>query len=121
MSGFRSMVQSLVQQGIQILGDLAETVTFTKTTAGLYDPVTGNTTKTSVTYTFPAVFGRFGQNEIDGKDVIATDAKLTVAFLDLPVEPQAQDSLIVKGRPWKVIRTVGSPGDSVWTIHIRVT
>lgn len=121
MSGFKSMVQQLIQQGIQIVGDLAETVVYTKVASGLYDPVSGNTTNTSATYTFNAVFGRFGQNEIDGKNVIATDARLTVAFLDLPVEPQAQDSLVVKGRPWKVIRAVGSPGDSVWTIHIRVT
>ena len=45
--------------------------------AGGYDPATGQPSSTRHTYTGRGVFGNYGQNEVDGQHIIATDIRLT--------------------------------------------
>ena len=118
-NAFRALVQGLVKQAITIVGDLAEPVTYTVNADPVYDPVSGEASATSTTYNFNAVFARFNANNADAQIVISTDAKLTVAFLDLPIRPRENDAVSVKELNWTVRRVLESPGDAVWSIHIR--
>ena len=128
MSGFRSLVQGLVQQSFQILGDLTESVVYSSVQTAAYNTSTGATTSTVTKYNFNAVLNRFKQEELDTysiraehKIVSSTDAKLLVAYLDLPVEPNVSDTMVINGRTWKVVQYLNVPGSSLWTLHIRIT
>ena len=116
---FRSLVQSLVKTAFQVTGDLNEAIVYTRVTASPYDPVTGTTNDTTSTYNFLGTVTKFGSDEADNKVVISTDAKLLCAYLDLPVTPLEDDTLTVLGMTWKVVRVLGTPGQSFWKIHIR--
>jgi hypothetical protein len=137
LNPFRSLVQGLVQTAIQITGDLAEPVVYTQVTGTAYDTTTGQTTQTTVVFGGPGqtplmgIFSRFQENEVEGRssarseiriggENIVTDAKITFAYLDLPILPDTSDTLTVQGRTWKPVRVLSAPGSPVWTIHIRV-
>ena len=119
MSGFGALTQTLVKQAIGILGDLTVSVVYSSNAEPTYDTTTGETTTTTTTYAFNAVFAKFGFDQVDSKVVVRTDAKLVVAYLDLPIEPRENDTVVVNGQTWKVIRSLGVPGSSVLVIHIR--
>lgn len=131
-SGFRSMVQTLAQQAFQIAGDLPDAVVYNSNAAPAYDPVAGVATPQTTVYRFNGAVVKFNLQEvdsaairsdsmIDSKIVVSTDAKLLAAYLDLPVEPSNNDTLTAQGKTWKVIRVLGTPGNALWSIHIRRT
>jgi hypothetical protein len=120
VNAFQAMAQGLVQQAMGIGGDLIDSVVYSSNSAPTYDPVAGVSTPTSATYgPLSAPIVRFGLDEVDAKVVVKTDAKLLVAYLDLPVTPTENDTVVGKGKNWKVIRTIGTPGNVLWIIHIR--
>lgn len=119
MASYAALVQSLVKKAIVMTGDLSSDVIYYSNADPDYDTTTGEPIATTTTYTFTAPVVRFGLNELDSKTVIATDAKLLAPYLDLPVEPRENDTVLARGKTWKVIRTIGTPGDSLWVIHLR--
>jgi hypothetical protein len=116
---FRALTQSLVQQAFQITGDLNEAIVYTSVSASPYNPVSGTTSDVTATYNFMGAVTKFGSTEADNKVVISTDAKLLCAYLDLPITPREDDTLTAQGITWKVVRVLGTPGQSLWVIHIR--
>lgn len=119
-ASFRALVQGLVQTAIQTVGDLAEDFLYQSVGTSVYDTTTGATTETVTPYNVTGIFSRFTTHEIDSKVVVATDAKLTIAYLDLPVTPNVADNItFLIGRTWKPVRIISPPGSAAWTIHIR--
>lgn len=116
---FRGLAQSLAQKGMAIAGTLLDTIVYNSVSSSTYDPNLGVIGETTKTYTFGAVIARFGSKEIDGKDILPTDARMTVAYLDLPVEPKPYDNFMLKGRVWKPVKVLSPPGNPIWTIQIR--
>ena len=119
VNAFQAMAQGLVQTAMGIGGDLMDSVVYSSNSAPTYDPVAGASTTTTVTYTFTGTIVRFGLDEVDTKVVVKTDAKLLAAYLDLPVTPTENDTVVGKSKNWKVIRTFSTPGTVLWIIHIR--
>jgi hypothetical protein len=126
-SSFRSMVQGLVQTAFGIVGDLNDPISYNSVSSAPYNPVTGVVTTVATPYNFNGVISKFTTTEADNKVVIATDAKLLCAMLDLPITPTPQDTLtsvdpLTKNTlNWKVMRVIATPGQSLWVIHIRGT
>lgn len=123
---FAGLVSGLVQTAIQITGDLASAIVYSSQSDSVYTPSTGAVSNTPTVITLNGVVTKFSNNEIDDKIVIATDAKLIVAALDLsvdgtPIEPRENDTLTANGRSWKVCRVWGVPGQGMWKIQIRET
>jgi hypothetical protein len=119
---FSALAQGLAKTAIGIAGDLAPTVVYTAVAGPpVYTPATGATVTPTKTYTFNAILAKFGQNELDSNMVIATDAKLIVAALDLPVEPTTMDSMVILGKTWSMQREVGTPGQALRVLHIRAS
>lgn len=117
---FRALVQNLVQTAIQTVGDLAEDFEYASVGTAVYDTTNGVTTETATIYNVSGIFSRFTSHEIDSKVVVAADAKLTIAYLDLPVTPNVADNITsLIGRTWKPVRVMSPPGSAAWTIHIR--
>lgn len=119
MTDFRLLAQTLVQKGMAIAGTLLESIVYNSVSQSDYDPVSGTTSEIIKTYKFNAVVSRFGTNEIDGKDILPSDARMTIAYLDLPVEPKPYDNFTMKNRPWKLVKVLSPPGNPSWTLQIR--
>lgn len=138
LNQFRGLVQGLVQQALQIAGDLTDAVTYTSISAAAYDPVAGTTSTTNAVFSFNGAISRLtSTNEeetsnratgrVDAKVVVPTDAVLTCAYLDLPVQPNTNDTVSSTNRDtgvvtnWRVIKVIGMPANSAWKIQIRET
>lgn len=130
MSGFAALVQGLAQTGIQILGDLASDIVYQPIGTPLYDPITGVSTSSASSISgISAPIFRFGPSEMDQLVVVATDARVIIAALDLPgIIPTENDTITSTqanpgGSPvvktWKVIRSMGVPGSALHKLHIR--
>lgn len=116
---FAVLTQNLAQIGIGIAGDLAAAVVYTPGGDPSYDPVSGTSTSSVTPISLRAVISRFGFHESDAQIVLLTDARMICAALDLPVEPSPNDTLVVKGKTWRVVRSMGVPGDALFKLHIR--
>lgn len=116
---FAALTQNLAQIGIGIAGDLAATVVYTPGGDPTYDPVSGTSTSSVTPISLRAVISRFGFNESDAQVVLLTDARMICAALDLPIDPSQNDILTAKGKTWKVVRSMGVPGDALFKLHIR--
>lgn len=100
--------------------DLADAVlafTGSRTVPGEYDPVTGTTGDTTVTYAGRGVFGQFRQDEIDGQHIIATDTKLTALQNEVSETPRVNDD--IDGQA--VVAVQQDPAAATWTLALRRT
>ena len=128
--GLRDDLQADIAEAFD--GDLADAVTpFTgsREVAGGYDPVTGTTSKTVIEYQGRGVFGAFRQEEIDGRRILATDAKLTalqneVRLLDdqgavttNQAVPQVGDKIDAQD----VVVVMQDPASATWKLALRRT
>lgn len=126
-SGFRNLVQTLVQSGMQIVDDLRDPVTYVNVTGTGYNTETGQPSVASTTIT--GLFGlisKFESADIDGKVVFKSDLKLSIAYLDLPIVPSTNDTVtstltasLLFGQTWKVQRWMNSAGSPLWAFHLR--
>src|SRR5690554_199988 len=106
------------------LADAVRSFTGSREVVGEYDPVTGTTGGTTVTYSGRGVFGSFRQDEIDGQHIIATDTKLTALQNELllldeqnvvtetQAEPRVNDD--IDGQT--VVAVQQDPADATWTL-----
>ena len=111
------------------LADAVRSFTGSREVVGEYDPVTGTTGGTTVTYSGRGVFGSFRQDEIDGQHIIATDTKLTALQNELllldeqnvvtetQAEPRVNDD--IDGQT--VVAVQQDPAAATWTLALRRT
>jgi hypothetical protein len=118
-NAFANTVQGLASAAIQIAGDLAPTVVYTPNGSSVYDPVSGVVTNVAAPITLHGVLSKFGFEETDKAVVVSTDAKLLLAASDLGVSPNENDTLTCNGKTWRVIRSLGVPGNALYKLHIR--
>ena len=126
MTGF---IAPLLQTAMGILKgvdpSLVTNTVYTPGGTAVYDTTTGAVTVGATTYTFDAVYTKFGENDIDALVVVSTDARLLVAGLDLGGHvPDHTDTMVstdVYGNvtKWKVVRVMGVPTSGFWKIHVR--
>ena len=122
--GFRSLLQGQVQGLMDILGQddgLAPNATYVQVTGSTYDPATRANTRSETTHAnIPMVFTRFMLEEVDDNVVVATDQKVLIAALDLPVTPSNDDRIIeASGAVHMVEGVKKDPADSIWILHVR--
>lgn len=99
------------------LADAVQAFAGTRTVPGEYDPVTGTTGGTTVTYEGRGVFGSFRQDEVDGQHIIATDTKLTALQNEVGDTPQVNDD--IDGQA--VVAVQQDPAAAAWTLALRRT
>jgi len=120
VNAFASTLQGLVKTALTVAGDLTASVVYTYVNGEpAYDPISGNSTAVTTTYTFSAVICKFGQDETDSKIVVETDAKMICSTLDLPVEPTVSDTMTANGKTWSIQRELGTPGNAARIVHLR--
>lgn len=121
---FETLLKQQVRGVMRILGQddgLAPFITYIGTGERVYDPTTRSYNSTDTNYeNIPAVLAKFKVDEIDESVVSATDLKVLIAALDLPVVPKTQDQVqTVDGSVFNVERLLGVPGDSLHVLHVR--
>ncbi len=97
------------------LADAVRAFTLTRVTTGEYDPVTGEQTSTTETFSGRGVFGRFKAEQVDNQHILATDEKLTVLQNELSTAPADGDDI-----DGKRVMTVGQdPASVAWVVQLR--
>lgn len=121
---FETLLKQQVQGVMQILGQddgLAPFVTYVETGARTYNTTTRTYSSSDTDHDeVPAVLAKFKVDEMDEEVVSATDLKVLIAALDLPVTPKSQDQIrTADGTVYNVERLLGVPGDSLHILHVR--
>lgn len=117
----RAMIQKLVQSTLSSsLGDLPVSLTLTSTTAGKYDPKTGQSNKTIVEVTVKAVL--VGVNEKDSNDLelLTKGKKALVAAADIPgIRLDAMDdTATVDGQLYKIKSHKIDPAGALYSLML---
>lgn len=121
---FESLLKQQVQGVMKILGQddgLAPFVTYVETGARTYNTTTRTYSSSDTDHeNVPAVLAKFKVDEMDDEVVSATDLKVLIAALDLPVIPKSQDQIrTADGTVYNVERLMGVPGESLHILHVR--
>jgi len=122
--GFKSLLQQQVQGVMDILGQddgLAPNCVYVQKGSRAYDTSTRTYSSVDTSYPdVPAVLAKFSIEEMDDEVISATDLKVIIAALDLPVLPKTQDQVVTDtGETYNVERLMGVPGDSLYILHVR--
>lgn len=105
-----------------VLADLGEVVTITRVVEGSFDPTTGTSTpSTETTASAYGVAEPYNSSEIDGTNVLRTDAKITLSKIS--TRPEVGDTITMDGVTYRVmdvypVRMSGS--DIVYQVQGRV-
>jgi len=120
---FRDLIRDLVSNAFVTLDDLAPTATYVAVSDPQYNPETGAVIETTASHPVPAVFSRFGINELDDEIIVVTDMKVLIPAKDLPANPNENDRITgtVNGqtKTFNVQRILGVPGESLHILHVR--
>lgn len=122
--GFKSLLDVQVQGLMKILGQddgLAPFGTYLETGARTYNTTTRTYSTADTPHAnIPMVFAKFTVDESDDQVVTATDQKILIAALDLPIQPKTQDKITDSGGDThNVERLLGVPGGSLHVLHVR--
>ena len=117
-------IQGLVKNTMDLLAgfQLAEKITYYHVTDISYNPSTGASTPTSVTYSNKtAVLLTFTAEERTEDVVVITDRKVLIAYNDLKIVPTSNDYFTVNktGERWEVKKVMGLPGEPMHKLHVR--
>jgi len=115
-----SFYADLQSTASRLLEQFGQVVTFTRTTGGGIDPITGQDTTTTEALETVGVLRRFPDNLIDGTRIQATDRELVVRATDLT--PVINDSVTVNGEEFTIeeINTSTPAGtDLVYFVRVR--
>ena len=109
---------------MDILGQddgLAPNCVYVQKGSRAYDTSTRTYSSVDTSYPdVPAVLAKFSIEEMDDEVISATDLKVIIAALDLPVLPKTQDQVVTDtGETYNVERLMGVPGDSLYILHVR--
>lgn len=123
MAEFYTRLQATASR---LLKDKGQLVTFTRTTEGTFDPVTGKRTGTSEsTFTADGVLGNYSGKEAGalraaGVEVRMDDRKLLIAAPETP--PDLGDKVTVGGTSYTIlnIKPVNPAGTAItYELHLR--
>lgn len=117
----RTAIQQAIQAGMNAMGDIQETSTYTNVTANTYNATTGVSTPTKTSYTgVKIVFDRYSVLEIDGDAVRPEDLKALVAKRNLTPTPSLNDYITRgDGTVWVVVAVATDPVTAMWELQIR--
>jgi len=112
-------LRKAVSGAFKAIGELNTAITYRRT-ASVYNPATGQMVKTNTDYTITGVLTSFSQTEVDRVVVMATDQKVIVESVKMPVIPvAATDTILYGGKVYSLIRVINDPSNSVTTLHVR--
>jgi hypothetical protein len=123
--GLKTLLGNSVQAAFKVLGSstadgLQEAVTYHRVTSiGAYSAATRTTATVVTDILFDAVMYSVRDREIDGIKIRVDDARLIFPQSVLSVEPNATDSLTVRGEKWEIVNVSSDPASATWTLFIR--
>ena len=107
------------------LADAVHSFSFTRSSGGSVDPVTGLPTGgTTITVTGRGVFGSYQAHETDGDQIRITDARLTALVTEVvdqsgnQAAPQTGDVITSEGVSYDVVNVSDTAG-AMWTLQLR--
>lgn len=126
-ASLRTQIAKQVQTAFhKNLGDLPRPFTYRSTTGvGVYDNETGTTSGGTTDHPLAFVIkAKFTEKEA-GKwpsVQLATDQKMILPALDLPVNPSADDVMIDEhSGVWEIVKVLSDPGDAAIVLQARST
>lgn len=116
--GLRDDIQADIAEAFDDdLADAVQSFTGTREVPGEYDPVTGTTPSTTVTYTGRGVFGSYSAMEVDGQHILQTDKRLTALQSEVTDTPQVDDDI----DGYRVMNVGKDPASATWSLQLRRT
>ena len=116
--GLRDTVATAVSKAMQTVGDLKETITYTRVVPGVYDPITDTTSDTVTNYTVSVVLVQTTEWEQEWLQADRITQKILIAANDLAVVPNIDDRVTIAGQIWQVIKIKRIPGDGLWQVFV---
>lgn len=115
-------VQNAVYNAInKTVGDLAQTVTFSKLSSPSYNVTTGSATATTTNHSVKVVVQPFTEEELVSTDNISTeDLRVLLPKKDLTFTPEIDDVIIFNFLRYKVIRVRLDPAEALFDIQMRI-
>lgn len=115
----KGKVKSLAAKAMGIIGDLKETVTYSRVTLGAYDAVTDTRATTTNDTVLGAVITNLSDMEVDYFPSDIVTMKVIIAAIDLPLVPEVTDYVTISGVRWEVKRVKRVPGDSIFIVYVQ--
>lgn len=128
MINMQAVVKDAFKQIAKNVSGVLRTITYYRlSTAGVYDPVTGVISNTYTQYTVTdAIVTSFKNRETylsnngTSTQIEASDQKMLIPYLSLPVSPRLDDYIVLDGDRWDIINIVKDPtGSALYTFQIR--
>lgn len=116
-----SFYQSLKQTASKLLTNYGQSVTFSREVSSGFDPVTGQDTTTTETFSGYGAAFDYNQSEIDDSIIQQGDIRLMVQAVD--TKPQSGDACSVNGTDYRVMSVMDqSPGGTsvYYEVQLRV-
>lgn len=118
--GFRATVIAQVRKAFQTVGDLKQTVSYTRVVPGIYDPATDTTSDTVTTTEIEVIPVALTDKELEWfPSVESATQKLLIKAEDLTAVPTLSDYVTIDGVKWEVKRTKQVPGGALYTVFIQ--
>lgn len=119
--GLRETIQNAIQSGMNAMGNIQESVTYTAVSETAYNTATGAMTVTKQTYTaVKAVFDQYSRKEMDGDAIRPEDQKVLIAKKNLTPIPGLNDTITrADATVWSVISVQTDPVNAHWQLQVR--
>lgn len=120
--GLSSTVQNAVYNAINTtVGDLAQTVTFSKLSSPSYNVSTGAATATTTSHSVKVVVQPFTEEELTSTDNISTeDLRVLLPKKELTFTPDIDDVITFNNLTYKIISVRLDPAEALFDIQMRV-
>tara|TARA_X000001382_G_C3141537_1_gene169739 strand:+ start:667 stop:1035 length:369 start_codon:yes stop_codon:yes gene_type:complete len=120
--GLASTVQNAVYNAINTtVGDLAQTVTFSKLSSPSYNVSTGAATATTTSHSVKVVVQPFTEEELTSTDNISTeDLRVLLPKKELTFTPEIDDVITFNNLTYKIISVRLDPAQALFDIQMRV-
>lgn len=120
--GLASTVQNAVYNAINTtVGDLAQTVTFSKLSSPSYNVSTGSATATTTSHSVKVVVQPFTEEELTSTDNISTeDLRVLLPKKELTFTPDIDDVITFNNLTYKIISVRLDPAQALFDIQMRV-
>jgi hypothetical protein len=120
MATFKSEFQDLAAELIDDeFSDFRRPLVFTVTTAGTFNPVTGQTTGGTVnTYNYQAIPSAMDIEQWQGFDVAVTDVPVTYRRFD-SFQPSVEQQCVFAGKDFQVIAALYDAADATVKLVLR--
>jgi hypothetical protein len=117
-----SLVATMSQKAVDLIGDLKGTGTYFRTTNTGFDAATDLMTSTEISQAnVPMVKLKSEVHEMEASPLTLNDAKFLIAKLDLTLvdEPNENDRILFEGKTYQVLRFTTPPSRPIWLIYTK--